>query len=770
MQPRLKAVTLRAALVVALLAAGLVSDPAAPSASAVSSAVVPIDFGQLARGRPTDANSVRLERYVLNTCKYGVGTWYDEVAKYKTQTGEYLDLKSLGGEKLPENIRPPGDFAQACAVSLATGSYDAAATGIPESTARARTIRMLASVAKSHKVNGGYWEYGTHFSTAHFTHAPAMAGWLLWNDMSVKDQELVRKMLEAMSNSLMNAKTQYYRDRSGKIISPGDTRSEELDWAQMVLSLGVNMMPDHANRLAWERKEFEVTLAGMARPSDTSSSAPYHGKPLSEWLNGSNLDEDGTVTNHDIDPHPHYMASAAGFYHQVLSYSLARKATPESARLNTQHVYRGLTDLQFSTNAGYRSPGGTIYKPDSPDIYFPDGNDKPSNEFIKYAYFDIVAGEFGGDSLSSREGAYWEELHGGKAAQLQNRFNDGHSNANLEEGGVEREHWIALWGSLAYLTKWVVQQGYDFHNQGPGPIDLDLTPRAEAPTIGPPGGTFPDPIEVTLTTSTAGATIYYTTDGTAPTTASTVYMRGFTVTDDADVRAIAAADGLSLSPEARASFIIGVPPVATSPTFRAVAVANATAATAVTVGRPTSSSSGDLLLALIRQKKTTAAVTPPPGWSLIRQDGSSARSSLYYKIAGNSEPAVYAFSTSTTADIAAQILAYTGVDTASSAGPIVAHGVKSNTGTSTGSTVVAPSLTPTVPGTRYVAIWSAKGTGLSTTPPAGLAERSDTSDSATLAAADGLLTTTSASGTKQASLSASTDRRIGQAVLLRPRP
>ena len=55
-------------------------------------------------------------------------------------------------------------------------------------------------------------------------------------------------------------------------------------------------------------------------------------------------------------------------------------------------------------------------------------------------------------------------------------------------------------------------------------------------------------VNITMTTETEGATIYYTTDGTAPSTESTAYTGIVAITADTTFKAIAVKDGIENSP------------------------------------------------------------------------------------------------------------------------------------------------------------------------------------------------------------------------------
>jgi Chitobiase/beta-hexosaminidase C-terminal domain/Viral BACON domain/Gametolysin peptidase M11 len=100
---------------------------------------------------------------------------------------------------------------------------------------------------------------------------------------------------------------------------------------------------------------------------------------------------------------------------------------------------------------------------------------------------------------------------------------------------------------------------------GPFPLGIFSVslPAAATPMIAPSGGTFTSVQIATITDSNSAATIYYSTDGSTPTTNSTQYTAPITVAQSETIEAIATATGDSPSAVASAAFTINLPVTAT---------------------------------------------------------------------------------------------------------------------------------------------------------------------------------------------------------------
>ena len=82
------------------------------------------------------------------------------------------------------------------------------------------------------------------------------------------------------------------------------------------------------------------------------------------------------------------------------------------------------------------------------------------------------------------------------------------------------------------------------------------TPTCATPTFSPAAGTYTSAQNVEISTTTTGATIYYTTDGNDPTTSSSVYSSAISVSTNTTIKAMAVAAGYDNSSVASATYTI----------------------------------------------------------------------------------------------------------------------------------------------------------------------------------------------------------------------
>ena len=92
------------------------------------------------------------------------------------------------------------------------------------------------------------------------------------------------------------------------------------------------------------------------------------------------------------------------------------------------------------------------------------------------------------------------------------------------------------------------------------------------PVADPPGGTYTGTQTVTLSCATAGASIYYTTDGSTPTASSALYANAISISQTTTLKAIAIKTGMDNSYVLTAAYTINLPlPTVATPTASPVA-------------------------------------------------------------------------------------------------------------------------------------------------------------------------------------------------------
>jgi hypothetical protein len=245
-------------------------------------------------------------------------------------------------------------------------------------------------------------------------------------------------------------------------------------------------------------------------------------------------------------------------------------------------------------------------------------------------------------------------------------------------------------------------------------------------------------------------------------TATFTPAAGFTGTDSFTYRVN---DGTADSNAATAT--VTVSPAGGGISFRGATSAQNTATSSLTIGRPASATTGDVLLAAVAVRGTTT-ITPPAGWTFVRLDNAANYTiqAVYYRVVSSAEPPSYQWTFSSSNAAAGGILDYRGVSAAS---PIDAHGGAA-TGTATTS-ILAPSITTTVPGTQVVGLFGIGGSN-SITPPPGMTEESKAVETAgslhvTWEGSDFTQASAGATGTRTARAAAA-HPNVGQLVALKP--
>ena len=134
-----------------------------------------------------------------------------------------------------------------------------------------------------------------------------------------------------------------------------------------------------------------------------------------------------------------------------------------------------------------------------------------------------------------------------------------------------KEGWTELGYDLKYKNlslATITNNAYSYRSTTQEP---EATVTVATPTFNPAGGEVEEGTTVTISCATDGAVIYYTTNGSTPTTSSTKYTGAITVNSAVTIKAIATKSGCTDSAVASASYTIKAREVVATPTFNPAA-------------------------------------------------------------------------------------------------------------------------------------------------------------------------------------------------------
>jgi hypothetical protein len=367
-------------------------------------------------------------------------------------TNTWTPPDSYPNSEIP--IRGAASAAVALAVCLQSQIFDAGVSGVPNyRTPRDRATKIATDIAAAHRATtAGGW--GGTWQSALWAWLSGLAGWLHWRYLSATDRQHVLAMIEDEANVRLGTPPRYLRGPDGTVLTPGDSGAEEDAWNVLAPALGYAMMPGHPNAARWLQRAAELAAAALAHPNDVTSRTVVSARPISEWVDGSNVESNYSITNHNRAPHPDYMAASHLLAWAAATLSLAGRPVPRVFLWNYDRVYAAMSAPIFRGQAIYR-PGEP-----SPIINYPAGYDWGNRRPTNLAAFDIGAVVYRMDGRSARPAGYWVDQHLQDADTMQQRFGDGHLVLdNTEDSYAAREQWDAAQVAVSALLLWLDAHG-----------------------------------------------------------------------------------------------------------------------------------------------------------------------------------------------------------------------------------------------------------------------------------------------------------------------
>ncbi|MEU2433857.1 twin-arginine translocation signal domain-containing protein [Streptomyces sp. NPDC007861] len=451
MHPSRRTLLRATALTGAAVGLGLSTTTPAHAATAAPY-VEPIRWQRLGRYRACDAAGQRVRKILADSTRYLIGPVFEKTYPQPAPDG-LLELKGTDERA----VRLPAMTALTSATALRLGVYDP--RDLPAAEAGARTTALIRTLAARHKANSGTPGWGSNWQTALWAYYAGVAGWLLWEALTPAEREQLAAMIVWEADRLTSGNDVYVvgtsgnqlymTRRDGTQVTPGDSKSEEDNWNAAVLALAAAMMPRHPQACRWRRRNVELLLAAAAGPADLTNPAVINGIRLSDWLQGTNINDDGTLNNHSR-LHPLYMVAFDQSLYQGFTFGLAGQHAPRAALHNIDRIYAALVANKFPTADGSER---TIYTPGSAQIYYPQGNDWGTHFPFYFGNFDLLVSVVGKDAGIAPKASIWEKLHNEDQLALQARFPDGRTyGAHGENTYYGREQRIGVMAGQAYLT------------------------------------------------------------------------------------------------------------------------------------------------------------------------------------------------------------------------------------------------------------------------------------------------------------------------------
>ena len=381
-----------------------------------------------------ESELVRIMNLNLRYMSLAIRNSAEAFADWKNE--EILPILYLSREQAENGIRPVSHAIYCIGLALYYDYYDEEIVGVSKEDAEAMCIKLIDSVVEEHRSNhpddqeDRYW--GDSWQSPLWAENIALGAWLLRDQMDPEIYEKVERMVLDEADTLTyDFEIPYYMDEDGTIVYPGDTKGEELAWRTKILALACFMFPDSEKVSDWSDRLERMLIASTAMPDDVDSDRVVDGLVVGDVLSGSNVNEDGTVVNHDR-VHIDYMATILEEMGDTVTvFKIADAPVPEAAVFNLDKIYDGLIYVDLG-KFDEKLSGRNFYLRDengqpTGETKMPGDNDWGKPGYAIYYLLDVMADtlELDADVEAAYKGYVWEELHFEKMREQIDRETDG---------------------------------------------------------------------------------------------------------------------------------------------------------------------------------------------------------------------------------------------------------------------------------------------------------------------------------------------------------
>lgn len=255
---------------------------------------------------------------------------------------EYLYLAIPKKKERAQNaIRPIGHACYVLAPALKYGYYDEEITGVPKETAQKMLLLLIRSVAKAYKDD----RWGQTWQSALWAENIGFAAWLCREDLSAEDLELIDYMVLSEAEHVMeNCPLDYYLNLDGTVKYKGDSKAEEIAWNSKILALAICMYPEDNRASEWELRLKQMLIASASMPQDLKNSEYVDDIIPKDFLEGTNVNSDGTVINHSRYHIDYMTTTIEEMSDSALLFMIARKEPLEASTYHVDRIYQALIE------------------------------------------------------------------------------------------------------------------------------------------------------------------------------------------------------------------------------------------------------------------------------------------------------------------------------------------------------------------------------------------------------------------------------------------